>query len=109
MKLLEKKIPSLIIVLFAYLFAIAVGVVSYIYIPIDPTMIWLKLLVADAIATVVIFIFSVIFDNSSMYDAYWSVQPIVIVLAFFLISPITIFSILTLIAVLVWGIRLTVN
>lgn len=109
MKLLEKKIPSLIIVLFAYLFAIALGVVSYIYIPIDPAMIWLKLLVADVIATVAIFIFSVIFDNSSMYDAYWSVQPIVIVLAFFIISPITIFSILALIAVLVWGIRLTVN
>ena len=65
--------------------------------------------VADALATVAIFIFSVIFDNSSMYDAYWSVQPIVIVLAFFIVSPITIYSILALIAVLVWGIRLTVN
>ena len=32
-------------------------------------------LVADIMATVVIFVFSIIYDNSSMYDAYWSVAP----------------------------------
>lgn len=105
--ILEKKIPSLLIVTVAYIIAIAVGVVSFLFIPIKE--IWLNLLVADAIATTVIFIFSLIFRNSSMYDAYWSVQPIVIVLGFFVTNPISIFSILALIAVLAWGIRLTIN
>ena len=44
-----------------------------------------------------------------MYDAYWSVQPLVIVLGFFIVNKITVFSVLALIAVFVWGIRLTIN
>lgn len=34
--------------------------------------------VADVVATIVIFAFSYFFDNSSFYDPYWSVIPIVI-------------------------------
>lgn len=106
--ILEKKIPSLIIVACAYIVAITAGVTSYLFIPI-PAEFWVKLLVADVIATTVIFIFSLIFRNASMYDAYWSVQPLVIVLGFFIVNKITVFSVLALIAVFVWGIRLTIN
>ena len=67
--ILEKKIPSLIIVACAYIVAITAGVTSYLFIPI-PAEFWVKLLVADAIATTVIYIFSLIFRNASMYDAY---------------------------------------
>ena len=110
MNVLNKKIPSLFIVSGVYLLAIAAGVCSYIFIFQNTNVdIWIKLLVADVIATTVVYIFSCIFRNASMYDAYWSVQPIVIVLGFFIVSKITIFSILALIAVLVWGIRLTIN
>ncbi len=35
---------------------------------------------ADVVATVVVFIFSVIVNNSSMYDPYWSVAPVPIVI-----------------------------
>ncbi len=35
----------------------------------------LNALVIDLVATVVIFIFSRIYRNSSCYDAYWSVVP----------------------------------
>lgn len=104
---LEKKNLSLLIVLFAYIIATAVGVVSYVFIPLEEM--WLRLLVADIIATTAIFIFSLIFNNASMYDAYWSVQPLVIVLGFFVSYKITLFSILSLIAVFIWGIRLTIN
>lgn len=107
-KVLENKIASLAIVFVAYLIAIAAGVCSYLFIPIE-AVVWLRLLVADVIATTVIFIFSLIFKNASMYDAYWSVQPLVIVLGFFVSYKITIFSILALIATFVWGIRLTIN
>lgn len=36
---------------------------------------WLDTLIADVIATVVIFVFSRAYRNSSFYDAYWSVIP----------------------------------
>jgi steroid 5-alpha reductase family enzyme len=36
---------------------------------------------ADLAATVVVFAFSVAFDNSSVYDPYWSVAPVAIALA----------------------------
>src|SRR5262249_13183399 len=33
---------------------------------------------ADAAATIAVFVFSVAFDNSSFYDPYWSVAPMII-------------------------------
>ena len=68
--------------------------------------------IADTIATVVIFIFSRLFKNSSFYDAYWSVFPPFLLVfwwmnkhadadfvRFIMISIVTWF----------WGIRLTWN
>lgn len=70
---------------------------------------WLSLLIADVVATVVTFIFSVIFDNASVYDPYWSVQPPVILVAFAVGQELTLFGVLLLIVVNFWGIRLTAN
>lgn len=70
---------------------------------------WLRLLVADVAATVATFVFSLIFCNASVYDPYWSVQPIVILLAFSIGTVMTPAKILLLIAVCLWGIRLTAN
>lgn len=70
---------------------------------------WLNLLIADVSATIVVFIFSVLFDNASVYDPYWSVQPIVILAAFAIGKELTLPRILLLTAVTVWGIRLTAN
>ncbi len=70
---------------------------------------WLSLLVADVFATVTTFIFSVIFDNASVYDPYWSVQPPVILIAFALGRDLTNFGVLLLIVVSYWAIRLTAN
>ena len=36
---------------------------------------WLDSLVADGLATLVVFAFSRAYHNSSFYDAYWSVIP----------------------------------
>ena len=41
---------------------------------------------ADLAATIVVFIFSVITNNSSMYHPYWSVAPVPIAL-FWLLQP----------------------
>ncbi|MBE7088586.1 MAG: DUF1295 domain-containing protein [Clostridiales bacterium] len=99
---------SFLIVAVVYLLATVAGVVSYLLLA--PYLeVWLSLLIADAIATVVTFIFSIIFKNASVYDPYWSVQPIIIVLAFLVTSPVSATGILVFIAVLFWGVRLTAN
>ncbi len=97
---------SFIIVLFAYIVAIAVGVVVFVYMP---TNLWAKILIADVVATVVIFVFSVVLKNASVYDPYWSVQPIVILVGVACIYGFSLSSALLFIAVCLWGVRLTAN
>jgi steroid 5-alpha reductase family enzyme len=68
---------------------------------------------ADIAATIVIFIFSIIVHNSSMYDPYWSVAPVAIAL-YWLLQPssngfanprhVLIFALVCL-----WALRLTAN
>lgn len=71
----------------------------------------LKTLVADIIATVIVYVFSMTFKNSSLYDAYWSVAPPVI--AAYWITNIhsanSVLSYLMLSAILFWSLRLTYN
>ena len=98
---------SFIFVTLVYVVAFAIGFALYKVLPLDS--IYLKLLIADVVATIVTFIFSVIVKNASVYDPYWSVQPIVIVVAYFLAVPFSAFNLLMLIAVCVWGLRLTIN
>lgn len=107
MNFLKSRIGSFIALAVVYIIAIASGIISYILLPFD---FWLNLLFADIIATVVTFIFSVIFRNASVYDPYWSVQPIVIVIAFATAAPsLGVAQILPIIAVMIWGVRLTAN
>ena len=70
---------------------------------------WLSLLLADAVATVAIFVFSVLFGNASVYDPYWSVQPPVILIAFALGEKLTALGVLLLVVVCFWAVRLTAN
>lgn len=102
----QNRILSVIIVLLVYIIASFVGVVVYKMLVYDW---WLNLLIADMAATIVTFIFSLVFNNASVYDPYWSVQPIVILIAFAIGKEITIVRLLLLIAVCYWGIRLTLN
>ncbi len=107
MKVKENRAWSFIIIAIVYVIAAAVGIVTYLALPFD---FWLNLLLADVAATVVTFIFSVIFGNASVYDPYWSVQPIVIVWAMAIgKNAWNINVVLMLIVVSFWGIRLTAN
>ena len=105
-KLKQNRLASFIIIIIIYLIAIAGGIISYKFLPFEW---WLNLLLADIIATVITFIFSLILNNASVYDAYWSVQPMVILIALSIGKPIGLLQILLLIAVCYWGIRLTAN
>ena len=67
---------------------------------------------ADLAATVAVFAFSRIFDNSSFYDAYWSVAPMVMAPALALsagAAGVPLRGALVLSVVMVWGAGLTVN
>ncbi len=70
----------------------------------------LKVFIIDVLMTVVIFLFSMGHNNSSVYDPYWSVIPVFLLV---LIKPYWYFDgiVYTLIAfaVLLWSVRLTYN
>ncbi len=100
---------GLVILAYAISLGAAIGIVYALPITIHP--IWLTL-IADIGATIVIFIFSIIFNNVSFYDPYWSVQPIAIAIYWFILGYGTanlIRQIIVLSVVSFWGIRLTLN
>lgn len=102
----ENKSLSILIITGIYLIAVTVALCTYLMLPFA---FWINLLISDIAATVFVFIFSVIFRNASVYDPYWSVQPIVIVFCYVLGSKLTFATVLILISVFYWGIRLTGN
>ncbi len=61
-----------------YVLAFAVAWVTLLFVPEDLGSFW-AVAIADVAATIVVFAFSRGLKCSSMYDAYWSVAPIVIV------------------------------
>lgn len=105
-KMKENRILSFIIIIAVYILAAFVGIAVYKSLSYDW---WLNLLIADIVATVITFIFSLVFGNASVYDPYWSVQPIVILIAFSMNTELTPLRLLLLVAVCFWGVRLTAN
>ena len=105
-KLKQNRGASFIAVTLVYIIAAVVGIAVYRMLGLTW---WLSLLIADVAATVVTFIFSVLFGNASVYDPYWSVQPPVILGAFAIGKELTTLGVLLLIVVSYWAIRLTVN
>lgn len=106
---MKNRVASFIIIFIVYAIATACGVMSYVLLSQNLDF-WLNLLIVDTVATIVTFIFSVIFKNASVYDPYWSVQPIIIVIAFAIKAPaLGAAQILPMIAVFIWGLRLTAN
>lgn len=107
MKDLKKsRAASFLAVAIVYILAALVGIIVYSKLNFDW---WLSLLVADVVATTVTFVFSLIFENASVYDPYWSIQPPVILIAFAIGSDLTFLGALLIVAVSFWAIRLTAN
>ncbi len=102
----DSKAKSVFTITAVYLFAGAVGLVLSRYLPYDY---WLNLLIADAAGTVVVFVFSVLFANASVYDPYWSVFPVAAITVFALGRDLTWLNVLHLAVIWCWGVRLTGN
>jgi steroid 5-alpha reductase family enzyme len=99
------------IILIAAIYVSAFLVIYCIFPLLSFTRTLMNLFIADVIATGVIFIFSMIFNNSSVYDPYWSVVPPVIAVYLMIIFPdanqprqLAVVAL-----VLFWSIRLTMN
>ncbi|MBQ9543911.1 MAG: DUF1295 domain-containing protein [Clostridia bacterium] len=97
---------GLIIDLIAYLLAFGAGAV--------PFMILDGVLVAaaafTAAATVVIFAFSVVYSDVSIYDPYWSVAPPVMIAAVMIKYGFrNVNAVVLLTLILIWSVRLTAN
>ena len=103
------KNKSLFIVFISYIIAL---ISSYIFIVnYKSTNLIYTLLYADIIATIIIYIASYTFKNSSIYDPYWSVIPPFLLLFWILqLEKVNIINIYFLsFSVLFWATRLTYN
>ncbi len=103
------KTKGLLTVLLAYVFAIIFGFISLAYTSSLSQM--LQILIADVVATIIIYAFSYGFKNSSFYDPYWSVIPPIITFYWIAMNDYIINTptILLMVAVLFWSLRLTSN
>jgi steroid 5-alpha reductase family enzyme len=104
----SKIIPS-VIILVIYILAFLGAYFIFPLLTFEETM--LNVFIVDVAATVIVFIFSIIFNNSSVYDPYWSVAPPFIVVYLMTIFPEgnSLRQWIILVLVLFWSFRLTIN
>lgn len=106
--MLKNKFISYTILLLVY--AISFGVGFLVFYALDDMNLLLRFLIMDVITTVVIFVFSWIFNNSSIYDPYWSFLPQVMVVVLALDGSSFHWTSYIMIALVeLWGLRLTIN
>ena len=106
---IKSRITSFLLILAIYALAFFIGL--FVFNLFNNMHVLVSFFLADIAATLVVWGFGILFANSSVYDPYWSVTPIVI-LAFWMIikgRSITITDILFLVAIIVWAVRLTLN
>jgi steroid 5-alpha reductase family enzyme len=103
------KKRDLLIVLILYIFSFGLGVFVFeIFDTLTPVI---RLLLADIAAMLFIYILSLILNNASLYDPYWSViPPVFLTLALFSLNKgLNTTYFLFLFSIYFWAIRLTLN
>ena len=111
------KWSSIALIAAIYLFATVVGIVVYFAVNRVPILGFtassqpiIALLIADVVATIVVWAFGLLYENVSVYDPYWSVfPPIAFLLWAFYTGVWSLPVILLLVATWYWGWRLTRN
>lgn len=103
------KSDALVRVVIAYVVALCAGGAALALVDYNPL---LDILIADLVATLVVFQFSRAYRNCSFYDAYWSVAPPIIALYWMVVganSVSTMRELLLMALILYWATRLTLN
>lgn len=99
---------SFAIIAAIYLIATVLGI--WAFLALDDMAVLLRLFIADFVATVFVWLWGVIFSNSSVYDPYWSVAPPLMLTGYAIYCGASSFPVeLMLVAVWYWAIRLTAN
>jgi len=106
---IKSRFVSFVIVLALYIFSFFIGFL--VFKVFNNIHILLSYLLADIAATLIVWIFGVLFDNSSLYDPFWSVAPLILVpfWIFTVGNSFSLFNILLFAAIYIWGVRLTLN
>lgn len=108
---MSKRTLTLILMLGMYVVAIGAGILTYVLVsPVVASPLW-RMLVADVVATLIIWGFGLIIGNASTYDPFWSVIPPIIVASWILILDVklNVAVALLLIGITFWAVRLTYN
>lgn len=107
---MKDRTTGIVVTIFAYLLAIVTAILTgNLFKTFHPLV---MIAVADLMATVMIFVFSMALNNSSMYDPYWSVKPAVIAAYYFYAffpGEVPVRHILVLVLMLLYALRLTSN
>ena len=104
----NNKKTSLVILLLTYVIAAIVAIMTFQLVP--SSQLWIKVLIADVVATIVVYCIGCLFQNASIYDPYWSVAPPFVMVALMIFKmddswgTILVFFVVTL-----WAVRLTYN
>ncbi len=130
--MIKNRFAALFVIILIYILAGFCGLFAYNYFSAADGLAFsypAAAFLADVTATVIVFIFSLIFRNASVYDPYWSVQPpVILTLAFIKVfaaekaaatadslaamNPVfnwIFMALLLTVAVYFWAIRLTAN
>ena len=106
---MKKKISGVLILLVVYVVSFIVGYASFLLLE-DKVPVIYNLLIADVVATVFVWLVGIIFKTASIYDPYWSVQTVAIYIPLMIkYDSFNLGSILYLLAILFWAVRLTYN
>lgn len=106
---MSKKNRDLLIVGLLYIVAMLLaGVVFYVF---EDFSLITRLFLADVAAMLFIYIMSLILNNASLYDPYWSVIPPIFIIFVFYFNHLTLNLpyFLMMLAISFWAIRLTLN
>ncbi len=96
-----------VLITLSYLTALVIGLIVF---KNAGSTIWMNLFLADLAATFVIWVSSLLLNNASVYDPYWSVQPVIILPLLVLhVGKVNASSLLLCAMVILWGARLTIN
>ena len=74
---MKKKTQGLLILLGIYVVALFIGIIFF-NLFINSFDVYVSILLSNVIATIVVWLFGVIFKTASVYDPYWSLQTICI-------------------------------
>lgn len=106
---IKNRTLSFLIVLAVYIIAFLSGLLVF---KLSSNMhLLISTFLADIAATFVVWGSGLLFSNSSVYDPYWSMAPLVLLPCWVIIKVVSFSAvdILFLVAVFIWGIRLTLN